>query len=669
MKLKMLNKKYQIGLLVIAIMLIISGVSYAYFAVVTNGASNPNIVTSGTMKITYTDGPQITLDNAIPGDSLTKTFTVKNTGTVDTQYDIYFSDLINTFANQGDLAYTLTSDTGANINTETTIPGVTSKIVSLQNITPNETQSYTLTIKFLNRDSAQDDNQGKLFKTTIKINESSDADLPYSDHGTYQMLAYIDGKATNNMPTKDTGYTVTSVECTNGATGLWNYGDWSLNVKNNTSSTVCSVNFSETKTYVDDSGASYPELYQGLIPVTLENGVVKVADTSTEWYNYTKHNWANAVLINTADTSIKNKYFTSDMKINQSMVGQLVDMSDIQQMYTWIPRYKYQLWNASNGSSNPQMINITFESKETPKSTGVTNGTYLTHPAFTFGTTELNGIWVGKFETSGTTSNIQIKPNQQSLTNITVGDMFNASRNIELSYASNYSINASEIDTHMMKNMEWGAVAYLSNSIYGRYTASSTCISSGCETWINNVNTGTGTTAGVQWGPSITGCAGSSVSAAVTNSMSSCANGYDWSTLGVNASTNGNITGIYDMSGGDWENVMGNMVDSTGNYYPSSSGLTKPDIKYFDSYAYSATVYTDHARGKLGDATKETLKTFGSETGGWYGDYAGLPGGISSWFIRGGLCNGGTGAGVFGFYRSSAGSGALVSFRSVITAQ
>ena len=106
MKLKMLNKKYQIGLLVIAIMLIISGVSYAYFAVVTNGASNPNIVTSGTMKITYTDGPQITLDNAIPGDSLTKTFTVKNTGTVDTQYDIYFSDLINTFADQSDLAYT-----------------------------------------------------------------------------------------------------------------------------------------------------------------------------------------------------------------------------------------------------------------------------------------------------------------------------------------------------------------------------------------------------------------------------------------------------------------------------------------------------------------------------------------------------------------------------------
>ena len=59
MKLKALSKKYQITLLVIAIMLVISGVSYAYFAVIATGASNNNIVTSGTMKITFTDGPEV----------------------------------------------------------------------------------------------------------------------------------------------------------------------------------------------------------------------------------------------------------------------------------------------------------------------------------------------------------------------------------------------------------------------------------------------------------------------------------------------------------------------------------------------------------------------------------------------------------------------------------
>ena len=114
---------------------------------------------------------------------------------------------------------------------------------------------------------------------------------------------------------------------------------------------------------------------------------------------------------------------------------------------------------------------------------------------------------------------------------------------------------------------------------------------------------------------------------------------------------------------------MGNMVDSTGNYYPSSSGLTTLDSKYYDSYAYSATVYTDHGRGKLGDATKETLKTFGSETGGWYSDYATLPNGASSWFNRGGNYNNGANAGVFNFNRNTGWSNTNNSFRSVLSAQ
>ncbi len=162
MKLKALNKKYQIALLVIAIMLIISGVSYAYFAVTTTGSSNPNIVTSGTMKINYTDGPEVRLDNAIPGDTLSKTFSVTNTGNVATSYSIYLSDVVNTFADSTDLVYTLTSTNGANV-TETTIPTTNSKIVSNQSIDVNVTQSYTLTIKFLNKKSSSRHQSGQKF--------------------------------------------------------------------------------------------------------------------------------------------------------------------------------------------------------------------------------------------------------------------------------------------------------------------------------------------------------------------------------------------------------------------------------------------------------------------------------------------------------------------------
>ena len=596
-----------IGLGISLIFVLGIGMSYAYW-LTTKTQETANAVKTGCFSTTFTDQNNINLTNQFPisdteGASLTPyTFTITNTCQTVANYQVNLETLSGT---------TLGLSHVKTLFNKKDVLGI-AKLV-------NAYDTATTTI-----DGATDGR--RLTKGTLAANASV----------TYELRLWMD---------KDT----TQTDGEN---------------KTYASKIVVDAALSDN-TYADASGASAPELYQGMIPVTLDNGIVKVADTSTEWYNYTKQNWANAVLVNAADSSIKNKYFTSDMKINQSMVGQIIDMSDILQMYTWIPRYKYLLWNASNGSSNPQAISITFESKETPKSTGVTNGTYLTHPAFTFGATELNGIWVGKFETSGTINNIQIKPNQQSLTNLSVGDMFDASRNIENNYASNYGIDASSIDTHMMKNMEWGAVAYLSSSIYGRYTNASTCISSGCETWKNNIDT----LASGSDGPSITGCAGSSVSAGVANSMSSCANGYDWSTLGQNSSVNGNTTGIYDMAGGAWEYVMGNMVDGLGNYYPSSSGLIKPDVKYFDSYAYSASTYTDHARGKLGDASKETLKTFGSKTGGWYGEYAYFPYSIYSWFIRVGNYSNGTIAGVFGFSRDTGVAGASYSFRTVLTVQ
>ena len=250
------------------------------------------------------------------------------------------------------------------------------------------------------------------------------------------------------------------------------------------------------------------ELYQGLIPVTYNSsGDVVVADTNTEWYDYTNHEWANAVLVNCTDSTIKSKYFNDDMSLKSSVVGSIISMDEILQMYVYIPRYRYKLFNANNGMSEEQAIDIIFEKVGTEKSNGTKNGEWLTHPAFTFGSSELPGIWVGKFEASGTTDNYQIKPNQKSLTSINLATMFNTSRSTILN-ASRYGIN-NNIDTHMMKNMEWGAVAYLTNSVYGRYNDASTCIASGCEMWMNNINTGYGNgnvvSGQAQWRPSITG--------------------------------------------------------------------------------------------------------------------------------------------------------------------
>ena len=272
-----------------------------------------------------------------------------------------------------------------------------------------------------------------------------------------------------------------------------------------------------------------PELATGMIPIYYDGTTMKVADTSSEWYNYKNHEWANAVLVNVSNSTIKNKYFNNDMTLKETAVGQTVDMSEVQQMYVWIPRYRYQLWNAENGSSDPQAINIVFEDKNTPKSTGTTNGSWLTHPAFTFGDTELNGIWVGKFENSGSTSNITIKPNMASLASLNVSTMFNASRAVESS--SLLGLISNEIDTHMMKDTEWGAVAYLYSSIYGTYNADQSCISRGCEVWINNVSSD-----GTYTGTKYTGCAAQGVSTSII-SGTTCESGRGWDGAGVNAST------------------------------------------------------------------------------------------------------------------------------------
>ena len=117
----------------------------------------------------------------------------------------------------------------------------------------------------------------------------------------------------------------------------------------------------------------------------------------------------------------------------------------------------------------------------------------------------------------------------------------------------------------MIKNMEWGAVAYLSHSKYG------TCIDGTCtEIGINNNYN------------NMTGCG-----AIAGSSSSSTCNAYN-TTTGMLASTTQNIYGVYDMSGGVHELTMANIVNTDGTtMIPGDSEYTTttyPDAKYYDKY-------------------------------------------------------------------------------------
>ena len=178
--------------------------SYAYFTANVTGNKDTNnvVITNGVMSLEYKDGDEITLKNAVPGDSITKTFTVKNTGNVATNYTIYFSELSNKFVDKTDLVYTLTSSDGGKSVAQTQVPDSNLAMVSNYEIEAGKTHTYTLTITFLEKNEKQDDNQNVLFSTKVTINETKETETP-SGGGVASTITALATTDTTNFATDD----------------------------------------------------------------------------------------------------------------------------------------------------------------------------------------------------------------------------------------------------------------------------------------------------------------------------------------------------------------------------------------------------------------------------------------------------------------------------------
>ena len=411
----------------------------------------------------------------------------------------------------------------------------------------------------------------------------------------------------------------------------------------------------------------------------------KITEAST---NITKvSEYTNVSIVNGVRTTYQN-----------APSGTAIQDADILAFYVWIPRYKYKVWNKDkvigtqsynaqttgidivfeSGTSSTGTISCTYSYAVPSSSAGSpnetctgSNGDYYTHPAFTFGNQELTGFWMGKFELSssnpatgssyggGETTSLtpRILPNVTSWRKNTVSNYWKVIYDMQ---ASNniYGLPTSRTntDSHMLTNMEWGAVAYLTNSKYGR------CTNGSCtEVSINGYGEKSNYT-------TMTGCG--PISSGSTSYSTTC-NAYN-TTLGQTASTTGNIYGVYDTSGGAFEYVMGNMT-SDGNityvYNEANAGSNftygTDTAKYLTTYAYGTT-YTDQAaynRGRLGDATSEVVT---SANKGWYNDYANFPRSSASWFCRGGSFGDSSDAGPFFFIYSSGASSSDFSGRAAL---
>jgi len=348
-------------------------------------------------------------------------------------------------------------------------------------------------------------------------------------------------------------------------------------------------------TFDESTGVNSPKLAKGMRAIYWDGDSWEEPETTDEWYNYDEKRWANAL---STDGSF----------------------------WVWIPRYGYQItsnWHTS--STTGGNINVVFLKNKTNEpaegSVTWTNASGLNnwnvHPAFTDSPSiggwseDAYGLWVAKFEASrndasstsaGSGTILQSKPGVVSWRSITVNNIFTTCQNYTLIENS-----------HMMKNSEWGAVAYLAQSKYGK----------NAEVWINP-NTAYRT-----------GQAGTDASASGTTTSTYA---YTDTKYGVNASTTGNVYGIYDMRGGSSEYVASyvNNEDISLTYYASRIVSASSHLKNVYEVGTSDTRYNNYAAAasRYGDALWET-STGGYQVTAWFNGISYFPEETEPGFERG----------------------------------
>ena len=585
---KVINKK-QLFIIILSILLVIVGSTVAWFTWRSEDDTKLVLTVGDIAEIVYDKGNSISASNIGPVLDIN-----------DGEYTTF------TFRKRIEASY----DVGVYITPSTLPSGLKEDSFKIALMKSSDGNSYSLVkeVSFKNK------NVGT--KYLVSGDTITDA-VTY-----YKVVIYIDGKMIN--PNSMMGQTFSG---------------------------VISVEGDKDGCFIDDVEPNAPVLADGMIPIKWDGTKWVKADSTNsnnDWYNYSEKKWANAVIV---AAPYRNTFMGSE-------VGTEVQEDIIVAYYVWIPRYKYKLFNVSSEVMGPIEICTQFESGTPAKQAGSVNGSWLTHPGFTYGEDELSGIWVGKFETSVDSSdacytspsidncdkelaNLRIKPNRSSLTYQKVSNQFLTAQKIgTVIYLTPDGV--SQVDAHMMKNTEWGAVAYLKQSRYGL----------GVEAIANNSYKASAK-------PNyMAGCGPKSLTD-YNNSTTTC-NAYN-TDIGVKASTTGNITGVYDMAGGSDEYVMGILKTSNGTGLSyADTGFTTSTLafgsKYVDAYTYGTDV-NDFSRRILGDATGEVK--------GWYGGRFGFPFNTYTVFRRGGMA-GAYYSGIFYFYRDNGYSSDYYSFHSAL---
>lgn len=378
-----------------------------------------------------------------------------------------------------------------------------------------------------------------------------------------------------------------------------------------------------------DSLGISPKLAEGMIPVKYieQEGYWQVTDsTDPEWFDYQKGKWANIML--------------SDGSNVDSATGKVLKEGS---MFVYIPRFAYKIENSNYHTGTGGQVKIKFlnanntckdgsnitiqTSANSSVSEIATNSTtdYILHPAFTWSTTALEGIWVAKYEasrqTAGTTSDqigtgsLQVKKGVTTWRNISILDAWQET--LKMNATGNMYGLKTDSTPGLISNAEWDATCYLARSVYGKN-----------EKIGNNTNSNM-----------LTGVGGNETS------------------------TTGNVYGIYDLAGGTWEYVLGYLSSATSNTYVASFDSINSGYK---------TVYQGNSTDAQTNYNANHLTTVweyssqGTGNGSWDGMESNFLTTIAPFFIRGGIYNSNNNGGELAYRAETGDADPGITFRPSI---
>ena len=462
------------------------------------------------------------------------------------------------------------------------------------------------------------------------------------------------------------------------------YGNYSIKV----SDVYTGGTAEDTRTLLADGSwdgtVNRPKLMEGMTGIYWDdsgNEVEVTAQNQDNWYDYNNQKWANAktedgsywVWIPRYEYKITTPYTSTASTISVKFIP--TTQTTVDSEYTYIHpafengsasgknnNYKNGEWDAEIPGFWVAKYPAGFQANTITNNNGTLSATIQNSSDTVVYSNANYNDYNSSFTTNALSQTLSSKPKMSypvfkpltyAYNNISTGDSYTLAQEIK-NGSSFYGLNSTktETDSHMMKNSEWGAVAYLTQSSCGR---------SGTEVNLNNYYT----TESSPWRTAITGICTDGTSG---NKTTTLGKPYNDVTVGVKGSSTANITGVYDLNGCVWEETAGYISNGTGHLsefgsaYASTSANTNGYLtlstKYATVYPYNssdsnANNYNTYKGLKsstygYGDAILET-STSGADSTSWNGDYTSFPLALAPFFKRGGNYKEGSGAGAYSF--------------------